>query len=126
MDASCYEEVNEEDSVDIIEVLSLVLTSGLIDFDNYGMLHMSSGVREATITIADMLTMLVVNKRGRERIHGCASCFHERLSTTKDGRRILRTLTMKEEGEGEGQDEVEGTVETYAHVHRRMLACSDY
>ena len=52
MDTSCYEEVNEEvHSVDIIEVLSLVLTSGLIDFDNYGVLHMSSGVREATIII---------------------------------------------------------------------------
>jgi hypothetical protein len=52
MDTSCYEEVDGEvHSVDIIEVLSLVLTSGLIDFDNYGVLHMSSGVREATIII---------------------------------------------------------------------------
>jgi len=53
MDTSCTkhwwnEEVN---SVDIIEGLSLILTSGLIEFDQYGVPSISSGVREARVII---------------------------------------------------------------------------
>ena len=65
MDTSCTknwwnEEVN---SVDIIEVLSLVLTSGLIEFDHYGMQSISSGVREATIIIIIIIRELTDSRR---------------------------------------------------------------
>ena len=53
MDTSCTknwwnEEVN---SVDIIEGFSMILTSGLIEFDHYGVPSISRGMREATIII---------------------------------------------------------------------------
>ena len=73
MDTSCTNNWwNEEvDSVDIIEVLSLVLTSGLIKFNHYGVLDTSSGVREATTII----TMLQFHARELLRL----DWLHDRL-----------------------------------------------
>jgi len=128
MDTSCTkhwwnEEVN---SVDIIEGLSMILTSGLIEFDQYGVPSISSGVREARVMIADVLTTFVVHKLKGERIHGWASCFQERLRTTKDGRWILRTLTM-EEGKKEGDKmRLDGQSRLSRATHRRMLTQASY
>jgi hypothetical protein len=128
MDTSCTkhwwnEEVN---SVDIIEGLSLILTSGLIEFDQYGVPSISSGVREARVMIADVLTTFVVHKLKGERIHGWASCFSRTAEYHE--RRSMDTEDIDDGGrEGRrGQDEVGRTVETFACAHRRMLTQASY
>jgi hypothetical protein len=128
MDTSCTknwwnEEVN---SVDIIEVLSLVLTSGLIEFDHYGMPSIRSGVREATIMIADVFDHLrSAQTEGREdtrvgQLFSRTAEYHEGLSMDTED------IDDEGRGEGRGQDEAGQAVETVACAHRRMLTQANY
>jgi hypothetical protein len=123
MDTSCAKNWwnDEVNSVDIIEGLSVILTSGLIDFDHYGVPSISSGVREARVMIADVFDHLrSAQTEGREdtrvgQLFSRTTEYHERRSMDTedidDGGRENRRR----------QDEAGRAVETFACAHRRML-----